>query len=348
MERGAPEYSQSGLPTPYPSNVGDTPAEPSSNTVEHPSTAPYPGQQEVRSSSYSASATPTSEYSVYPPSSRSASFAEPLQRPYHAASSTPSSGTMAQTTPSPFSPLLTETNHQSQQQVKSDTQLSLDPAIAATSPTYAHPPQYSPYAPPPPPQDLPHGYQHPGSLYAQPRPDWAGYGQHSPSPITPGHHVFPQTPTTAAPPARPNQVGLGVSPASPSDPRRPQTVERWQSAQAHAGLSSNRSPKPALTCTYSPSSRLPFPTGVLTTGPHQVYSFVPIPGAQQHKRPRRRYEEIERMYKCGWNGCEKAYGTLNHLNAHVTMQGHGPKRTPEGEQSTLLLDSHLSVQGLLC
>jgi hypothetical protein len=37
------------------------------------------------------------------------------------------------------------------------------------------------------------------------------------------------------------------------------------------------------------------------------------------------------MYKCGWNGCEKAYGTLNHLNAHVTMQGHGAKRTPEGE-----------------
>lgn len=62
----------------------------------------------------------------------------------------------------------------------------------------------------------------------------------------------------------------------------------------------------------------------------QVYSFVPIPGAQQHKRPRRRYEEIERMYKCGWNGCEKAYGTLNHLNAHVTMQSHGAKRTPEG------------------
>lgn len=37
------------------------------------------------------------------------------------------------------------------------------------------------------------------------------------------------------------------------------------------------------------------------------------------------------MYKCGWNGCEKAYGTLNHLNAHVTMQAHGQKRTPEGK-----------------
>ena len=36
------------------------------------------------------------------------------------------------------------------------------------------------------------------------------------------------------------------------------------------------------------------------------------------------------MYKCGWQGCEKAYGTLNHLNAHVTMQSHGAKRTPEG------------------
>jgi len=43
------------------------------------------------------------------------------------------------------------------------------------------------------------------------------------------------------------------------------------------------------------------------------------------------------MYKCGWNGCEKAYGTLNHLNAHVTMQSHGQKRTPESMLTPLLL-----------
>jgi len=43
------------------------------------------------------------------------------------------------------------------------------------------------------------------------------------------------------------------------------------------------------------------------------------------------------MYKCGWNGCEKAYGTLNHLNAHVTMQSHGTKRTPEGTSSNFPL-----------
>ncbi|GAO46978.1 hypothetical protein G7K_1192-t2 [Saitoella complicata NRRL Y-17804] len=71
--------------------------------------------------------------------------------------------------------------------------------------------------------------------------------------------------------------------------------------------------------------------GVAPQQPQQphVYSFVSLPGATQQKRPRRRYDEIERLYKCGYQGCEKAYGTLNHLNAHVSMQGHGAKRTPD-------------------
>ncbi|KAI5794664.1 hypothetical protein FPQ18DRAFT_327880 [Pyronema domesticum] len=60
-----------------------------------------------------------------------------------------------------------------------------------------------------------------------------------------------------------------------------------------------------------------------------AHSFVPIPGATQHKRLRRRYDEIERMYVCGWEGCKKAYGTLNHLNQHAKSQGHGVKRTPD-------------------
>lgn len=33
--------------------------------------------------------------------------------------------------------------------------------------------------------------------------------------------------------------------------------------------------------------------------------------------------------------CQKAYGTLNHLNAHVTMQKHGVKRSPAGERPFL-------------
>merc|ERR1712093_253953 len=221
MDRGATQYSQS-------------------ESADHASAAHY--TPEVRSNNYSTSATPTSEYGIYPTSARSGSFPEHIQRQYHPSSNHSGSngGGMAQPT---------------------------NPSIAASSPTYPqHNGQYSPY---PQQGDMSHGYpQHPagGAMYTQPRPDWAGYagGQH------PMHGGYPvsgaQTPTSAAP----------------------------------AGAR-----------------------------PGQVYSFVPIPGAQQHKRPRRRYEEIERMYKCGWNGCEKAYGTLNHLNAHVTMQSHGQKRTPE-------------------
>ncbi|KAK0723022.1 hypothetical protein B0T26DRAFT_740072 [Lasiosphaeria miniovina] len=264
MERSAPEYSQSGLPSPHPSSFGDTQSEASS--VDHESAAPFVTQQEARSTNYSTSATPTSDYSVYPPSARSGSFPEHITRAYHPASNhSGSSGGMAQTPTSPSVPMQDGPSHQNSQQVKSDSDVPIDPSIAATSPTYAQHGQYSPYAPPP--QDMAHSYQHPSSagLYAQPRPDWTGYQQQPGAPITPGHHVFPQTPTSATSQTRPNQV----------------------------------------------------------------YSFVPIPGAQQHKRPRRRFEEIERMYKCGWNGCEKAYGTLNHLNAHVTMQAHGQKRTPE-------------------
>ncbi|KAI1189622.1 hypothetical protein F5B17DRAFT_181220 [Nemania serpens] len=217
MERNVHDYSQS----------------------DHASAAQYPTNQEARPASYSASATPNSEYSNYPQSARStSSFPEHSLRQYHPASNhNGSSGGMAQ-------------------------QTTTNPTIAAPSPTYPHG-QYSPYAPPP--QDMAHSYPQgaPAGMYTQPRPDWANYAH--PAGQMPHHPVPYSHPPTSAPPGR----------------------------------------------------------------PAQVYSFVPIPGAQQHKRPRRRYEEIERMYKCGWNGCEKAYGTLNHLNAHVTMQSHGQKRTPE-------------------
>lgn len=65
------------------------------------------------------------------------------------------------------------------------------------------------------------------------------------------------------------------------------------------------------------------------TNPGQrTYAFVSLAGSTIRKRPRRRYDEIERLYSCSYEDCTKAYGTLNHLNAHVTMQKHGPKRNP--------------------
>jgi len=48
------------------------------------------------------------------------------------------------------------------------------------------------------------------------------------------------------------------------------------------------------------------------------------------KRPRRKAEEVERLYSCNFPGCDKAYGALNHLNTHVRNAEHGPKREPKG------------------
>ncbi|KAH9443714.1 hypothetical protein Pst134EB_026111 [Puccinia striiformis f. sp. tritici] len=51
--------------------------------------------------------------------------------------------------------------------------------------------------------------------------------------------------------------------------------------------------------------------------------------APPRKRARRRFDEVERLYDCNYPGCTKAYGTLNHLNAHIAMQKHGAKRLPQ-------------------
>ncbi|CAG8955240.1 hypothetical protein HYFRA_00007257 [Hymenoscyphus fraxineus] len=271
MDRsGASEFPQSGLHSSYPHAL--TNAQSEESTADTPSAPQYPSQAEVKPSpnqaqnQYSTAVTPTSEF--YPTSARSGSFPDPnLHRTYHPASNHSGSSGMAQPN-SPSLPLQDGSSSHQNNQIKSDQDVSIDPSIAASSPTYAHG-QYSPY---PPQQEMQHGYpsHQSGGMYTQPRPDWAGYaGQQQPHPMAGGYPVSGSHPPPST--ATANRGGQG----------------------------------------------------------NQVYSFVPIPGAQQHKRPRRRYEEIERMYKCGWNGCEKAYGTLNHLNAHVTMQSHGQKRTPE-------------------
>lgn len=99
-------------------------------------------------------------------------------------------------------------------------------------------------------------------------------------------------------------------------------------------------PSPPNTGTSTSSAPLLSPTS--PTFPHEdlahpqkdsngkTYAFVALPGNSVKKRPRRRYDEIERLYRCSWPDCTKSYGTLNHLNAHVTMQKHGSKRSPGG------------------
>lgn len=98
----------------------------------------------------------------------------------------------------------------------------------------------------------------------------------------------------------------------------------------HSDFAAGAMPFPhSATDSYGPS-----PPGSAHSAPDDAadsrrqYSFVALPGNTIKKRPRRRYDEIERLYQCSWKDCSKAYGTLNHLNAHVTMQKHGPKRSP--------------------
>lgn len=94
-------------------------------------------------------------------------------------------------------------------------------------------------------------------------------------------------------------------------------------------------PSPPDTGNSSSSNprRLAQQDGLGTSSPpsSKQYSFVSLPGNAVRKRPRRRYDEIERLYQCSWPECTKAYGTLNHLNAHVMMQKHGVKRSPNGQ-----------------
>lgn len=83
--------------------------------------------------------------------------------------------------------------------------------------------------------------------------------------------------------------------------------------------------------------------GLTPSASDNELQFVSLAGPAPKKRSRRRYDEIERIYPCGYKGCDKAYGTLNHLNAHVAMQKHGPKRLPAGESLACLSTRWLHV-----
>lgn len=210
MDRVATEYSQTGLPTPYPSAFTESQSEDS--PADHATAAQtfHPQHREARNSNFSNSATPTSEYGIYPTSARSSNFPEPQRQFQPGSNHSVSSGGMAQPT-SPSSMPLQDghpTHHNAQ--MKSDQDVPIDPSIAASSPTYPgqHGGQYSPY---PPQQEMQHGYPgHPtGSMYQQPRPDWAGYAgqqqqQHGMPPYSGVH-----TPTSAAS-AGPRQVSTSL------------------------------------------------------------------------------------------------------------------------------------------
>ena len=188
MDGRQSDYSQTGLHSPYPS-FPDPPSEDS--PADQASAAQYPQGQDPRAQNYSASATPSSEYAINPSSARSGTFPEYIQRSYQPGAQGPAAGGMAQPQ-SPSMPIQDGPNNDHQaQQLKSDSDVPIDPSIAAaTSPTYSQHQQYSPYAPH---HDMQHYPGHPANPMYASRPEWAG--QH------PQHQMPYGYPSTSGPPA---------------------------------------------------------------------------------------------------------------------------------------------------
>lgn len=193
---------------PYPTLV--TEPRPKDSAADQASAAQYTPQQEVRPSTFPTAATPTPEYGGNPPSARSANFPpEYLSRQQHFAqqqSHHASAGSMAQAT-SPSMSLSDghPNNHHTTPHMKSNTEVPIDPSIAASSPTYPGP--YSPYGPPG--HDMSQYQGHPQQqMYG--RPDWPqqypGHPHGLPGPYSsPGTAVSSGSSAATAGP-RPGQV----------------------------------------------------------------------------------------------------------------------------------------------
>lgn len=118
---------------------------------------------------------------------------------------------------------------------------------------------------------------------------------------------------------------------SPFSRSRPTTADSTHPASAHPSQMPGGGPSPAYHTREQRNgeqSQSQQESG--SGGESKQYNFVATAGSA-HKRPRRRYDEIERLYNCDYPGCTKSYGTLNHLNSHKTMQKHGPRSTPARE-----------------
>ncbi|KAK2794089.1 hypothetical protein FQN52_009171 [Onygenales sp. PD_12] len=301
MDRQASDYAQSGLNSPNPTLAEPQSERPAAEQTSAAATGQYTSQPEARpagqytpqaearTASISTSNTPQPDYSLNPPAPTPP---QPQPPPPPAAR------------PAPYPEYLTR---QPQYHHAPNSQPGGAAGMAqATSPS----------------MPLQDGQQSDHRTQSNLKSDTA-------VPIDPS--IAASSPTYPPPYSPYNPQGHDMAQYQGHPPPQMYARPDWpphQYAQHQHGLPGPYS-SPATTVGSASPAATAGPRPGQTHSLSQVYSFVPIPGAQQHKRPRRRYEEIERMYKCGWNGCEKAYGTLNHLNAHVTMQSHGSKRTPE-------------------
>ena len=212
MDGRQTDYPQTGLSSPYPT----FPEPPSEGSADQASAAQYPQGQDPRASNFSATATPASEYSINPSSARSGSFPEYIQRSYQPGAQAAAAGGMAQPQ-SPSMPLSDGQNNDHPQHIKSDSDVPIDPSIAAApSPSY---PQHSQYTYGSAQHDI---HQYAGHPTATPmystRPEWGG--QYQPHHMQYGHAATsgPPAPAMVSPVQRPPTVGTSLPGLPPSFP----------------------------------------------------------------------------------------------------------------------------------
>ncbi|KAI6786241.1 hypothetical protein KC337_g19193, partial [Hortaea werneckii] len=152
MDARQPEYPQSGLNSPYAHYNGHLSE---GSSADQASAVQYTPGQDYKSSTFSSSATPNSEYALPPQSARSSSGAFPD----YVRSTYPDSAAGRYQAPAHSGNAMAHTSN---------------PSIAQSSPTYPPTQHYSPY---PPQHEM---SQYPGQPMTQNRPEWAGYYQQPP------------------------------------------------------------------------------------------------------------------------------------------------------------------------
>lgn len=146
--------------------------------------------------------------------------------------------------------------------------------------------------------------------------------QAQPNPIIPStvlpvalHHLPSPPQSCADNVAHANSAGAGAAgAATTSQPSSTSAATTSSSSSAAAAMTTATAVAAAAAAASTSASA--------SEAAQKTFSFVPLPGINHKKRPRRKYHEVERLYHCNYPGCTKAYGTLNHLNAHVSMQNH--------------------------
>lgn len=162
----------------------------------------------MRPSNYPPTQTPTSDYAVHPSAARSAHLNPDYARQHYAQQQHSHGHTsMAQQPQSPSMSLQDghQNDHHHPQHIKSNSEVPVDPNIAASSPTY---PPYSPYAP----HDMQHYQGHPPPGY--PPQHWPQQYAGHPHGMPGGPYSSPGngaagTPASAGP--RPGQVRCAQS-----------------------------------------------------------------------------------------------------------------------------------------